>query len=99
LKLYWQSESPLPADYTTFVHLRNAAGENVAQKDRPPLNGAYPTSLWDPGEIIADEIIVPVPDDLPAGAYQLVVGMYDFNTGQRLVAPGNPANEVVLAGP
>ncbi|MBE7549491.1 MAG: hypothetical protein HS126_00235 [Anaerolineales bacterium] len=95
IKLYWRSEAPLPLDYTTFVHLRNAAGETVAQKDQPPLNGAYPTSLWDPGEIIADTITIPLPD-LPAGTYQLVAGLYDFNTGLRLAAPGSPANEVSL---
>jgi hypothetical protein len=98
LTLYWRSESPLPLDYTTFVHLRNEAGENVAQKDQPPLNGAYPTSLWDSGEIIADEIIIPLPDDLPEGMYQIVIGLYDFKTGQRLTVPEHPANEVVLTG-
>ncbi len=96
LRLYWQSEAVLPTDYTTFVHLRNAAGETVAQKDQPPLNGAYPTSLWEPGEIISDSLTIPLPPDLPAGDYQLVVGLYDFQTGQRLTVPGNPANEVNL---
>jgi 4-amino-4-deoxy-L-arabinose transferase-like glycosyltransferase len=96
LTLYWRSEAPLSIDYTTFVHLRNAANEIVAQQDQPPLNGAYPTSLWDPGEMIADEIIIPRPGDLPAGEYQLVVGMYDFHTSQRLTVPDNPANEVRL---
>ncbi|MBN1995577.1 MAG: glycosyltransferase family 39 protein [Anaerolineae bacterium] len=97
LILYWRSEAPLPVDYTTFVHLRNAANnEVVAQKDQPPLNGAYPTSLWDPGEIIADEIVIPLPAELPGGQYQLVLGMYDFQTGQRLAVSGNPANEVKL---
>jgi len=88
LKLYWRSESPLPIDYTTFVHVRNAAGETVAQKDQPPLDGAYPTSLWDPGEIIADELIIPLPDELPSGEYSLVIGLYDFTTGLRLPVPG-----------
>ena len=96
LTLYWRSESPLPLDYTTFVHLRNAAGEIVAQKDQPPLNGAYPTSLWDPGEIMADEIAVPVPPKLPTGEYSLVIGMYDFNTGIRLTVPDNPENSLIL---
>ncbi|HXV99654.1 MAG TPA: hypothetical protein VEC93_14625, partial [Anaerolineae bacterium] len=96
ITLYWRSDAPLPLDYTTFVHLRNAAGETVAQKDQPPLNGAYPTSLWDPGEIIADEITVSWPAKLPAGKYQLVVGLYDFQSGQRFTVPGNPANEISL---
>jgi hypothetical protein len=96
LTLYWRSEAPLMVDYTTFVHLRNGAGETVAQKDAPPLHGAYPTSLWDPGEMMIDKMIVPLPDHLAPGKYTLVVGMYDFQTGQRLAVPENPANEVYL---
>jgi hypothetical protein len=96
LTLYWRCESPPPLDYTAFVHVRNAAGETVAQKDQPPLNGIYPTSLWDPGEIIADTINVPLPALPPAGIYQIVTGLYDFQTGQRLAVPGNSANEVSL---
>jgi hypothetical protein len=96
LTLYWRSESPLPIDYTTFVHIRDAAGKTVAQKDQPPLNGAYPTSLWDPGETIADEITIPLPETLPAGSYQIVIGFYDFNTGQRLAVPNNPEDSFML---
>ena len=95
LKLYWRSEASLPLDYTVFVHVRNEAGETVAQKDQPPLQGAYPTSLWDPGEIIADEVMIPLPPDLQ-GDYEIVVGLYDFKTGVRLPVPGRPANEVSL---
>jgi hypothetical protein len=94
--VYWRSEAPLPLDYTTFVHVLNAAGETVAQKDQPPLNDAYPTSLWDLGEIIADTIDVPLPVDLPAGEYSLVIGMYDFNTGARLAIPDRPDNSLTL---
>ena len=96
LVLYWQPNGNLPIDYTTFVHLRDETGETIAQKDQPPLGGAYPTSLWDPGEIIADEIVIPLPPNLAAGEYQLVAGLYDFATFQRLPVPGNPASEVIL---
>jgi len=37
------------------VHLRNAAGETVAQADSPPQAGAYLTTCWDAGETIVDE--------------------------------------------
>lgn len=96
LTLYWRCETPPPLNYTTFVHIRNGANEIVAQKDQPPLNGAYPTSVWDPGEIVADEITLPLPVVPPAGTYQVVVGLYDIQTGQRLTVPGNPGNEVKL---
>jgi hypothetical protein len=94
--LYWRCESPLPLDYTTFVHVRNAAGETVAQKDQPPLQGAYPTSLWSPGEIIADKLDLALPGDLPAGTYSLVVGWYDATTGARLPVPDQTDNSMTL---
>ncbi len=96
ITLYWRAESILPVDYTTFVHLRNAAGEVVAQKDGQPLNGAYPTSLWEMGEIIADKITIPMPTHLSAGKYSVVIGMYNLATGARLVVPDSADNSVVL---
>ncbi len=96
LTLYWRAEAQLSLNYTTFVHLYDATGEIVAQKDQLPLNGPYPTSLWYPGEIIADEIVVYLPAEPPSGTHQLVIGMYDWQTGQRLIVPGHPANEVKL---
>ncbi len=95
LKLYWRADRLPAADYTVFLHLRNAAGETVAQKDQPPLAGAYPTSLWDADEIIADEINLSVAD-VPPGEYTPVVGLYNFVDGVRLTVPGIPANEISL---
>jgi hypothetical protein len=96
LTLYWQVEAPLDKEYTTFVHLRNPAGETIAQQDQLPLKGAYPTSLWEPGEIIADEIMLSLPGELLETGYSIVAGLYDFETGQRLAVPGSPDNEVIL---
>ncbi len=95
LTLYWQALTAPAIDYTVFAHLRNAAGETVAQKDSPPTGGAYPTSLWDANEIIKDEITISLENVTP-GRYDLVVGMYDFQTGLRLAVPGNPNSEIVL---
>jgi hypothetical protein len=84
--LYWRCDARLPVDYTTFVHVRRAAqaGEILAQMDRPPAEGRYPTSLWDPGEVIRDVVRVPLPPGMPPGEYEIVAGLYDFTTGQRL---------------
>ncbi len=89
LVLYWQALKTINTDYTVFVHVRNAAGEVVAQKDSPPAGGAYPTRLWDAGEIIRDEVSVPL-EHLAPGEYEVVVGMYDFITGLRLAVEGSP---------
>jgi hypothetical protein len=95
LTLYWQALSPIETDYTVFAHVRNSAQEKVAQKDSPPVGGAYPTSLWDPGEIIKDEIEIPL-NQLQPGVYDLVVGLYDFTTGLRLPVVGSPDGTILL---
>jgi hypothetical protein len=91
LTLYWRNDARLPADFTTFVHVRDSTGQAtgrsgtiVAQMDSPPAGGAYPTSLWDPGEIIRDPIQIAIPPEAPGGEYDIVVGLYDLASGRRL---------------
>lgn len=48
-----------------------------------PVNGKYPTRIWDANEQIADAYSIAL-DDLPAGTWRIVVGMYAPNTGERL---------------
>jgi 4-amino-4-deoxy-L-arabinose transferase-like glycosyltransferase len=81
LRTFWQVEQPFSADYFIFVHVLNAAGQTVAQRDAPPWQGRFPTSSWRAGALIADVNDVPLPADLPAGDYTLVVGMFDPASG------------------
>lgn len=84
LRLYWQALSKMDRDYTVFVHLTDKEGQILAQWDSQPCGGAYPTSLWDRGEVVKDEHELPLPADMPAGEYQIAVGMYLLETMQRL---------------
>ena len=85
VSLQWWAASELELDYTVFIHLRDPlTGDNVAQGDGPPLMGWYPTSDWIAGEAVFDNHIFSLPDQIPAGAYDLVAGWYDPATGQRL---------------
>lgn len=95
ITLYWQALSQPLLDYTVFTHLRSVAGGIVAQQDSPPAGGVYPTGLWDSGEIIQDKLQLPLAK-LPPGHYELVVGMYDPATGNRLAVTGSPDNALVL---
>lgn len=81
--LYWQCRARAKTDYTVFVHLLDAAGNIVAQRDAPPRAGTYPTSIWDVGEIIPDEYTLPIPADA-RGPFSLAIGMYAPLTQQRL---------------
>jgi hypothetical protein len=93
LKLIWQTNAIPPTDYTVFVHLVDPDGNLIAQADSPPANGAYPTSLWDVGEIIVDEHEI---SDLPPGHYTLQIGLYQPGTGERLPVAGSPDGSVQL---
>jgi hypothetical protein len=83
----------LPADYTVFVHLRNTEGTTVAQRDRQPLDGAYPTSQWLPGETVIDPISMPLPKNLPSGQYVLYIGLYRLDTLERLTVTNDATGE------
>ena len=70
-----------------FVHLLDPAGTIWGQGDGPPVGGFYPTSAWDPGEVVVDERLVTVDAGAPLGVYQLAVGLYELSTGMRLSTP------------
>jgi hypothetical protein len=83
LTLYWQAEMPDDVDYTVFAHLLDEAGQLVTGRDNQPVNGNYPTGIWEPGEIIPDAYTFNT-SDLAPGTYQLEIGMYVLTTGERL---------------
>ena len=82
ITLAWQALTPIEIDYTVFIHLLGTEASPIAQADRPP--GGYPTSDWQPGEIVVDTFVVDLPPDLPPGTYALHTGMYDLTTLERL---------------
>jgi hypothetical protein len=86
LTLSWETLAPADADYTVLVHLMDEQGHPLAQADGQPLGGAYPTTLWDAGERIADERLIALGTDIPPGEYRLAVGWYLLATGERLPA-------------
>jgi len=87
--LHWQCLHPPGDDYTVFVHLLDASDQVVAQHDGQPLGGTYPTSVWDAGEIVADQHLLTLPVDRPPGDYRLRAGLYLLETGQRLQVEGD----------
>jgi hypothetical protein len=89
LTLYWQALDRIDEDYTVFTHLLDSEGQLRAQKDSPPVNGLLPTSGWEVGDIIQDRYIIPLGPELPPGKYQLEIGMYQLETGQRLKVRGS----------
>ncbi|MCY3779451.1 MAG: hypothetical protein OXG78_03995 [Chloroflexi bacterium] len=90
LRHYWRAESPTDSQRHVYNHLLDRQGEIVAQADYVPLwDDRRPTSTWDdPDEILLGrEFVLSTPDDLPPATYQLVSGLYNPDTWQRLLSP------------
>ncbi len=84
IRLYWRAEAEFAENYAAFIHLIGPDGLLYGQVDQTPGAGAFPTTGWLPGEYITDEYAIPLAENAPSGAYQIEIGMYNANTGQRL---------------
>jgi hypothetical protein len=84
VSLFWETKQPITEDYVVFAHLLDEKGQIKAQSDSAPRAGAYPTTWWQPRQIIEDVHQIVLPEDLSGGVYQLVVGLYRSEDGTRL---------------
>jgi len=96
--LYWNARQTPDKNYRVFVHLLDAEGQIVAQHDGTPGDGELPALGWLPGEYVADTHRLAWPSALPAGAYRLLVGLYDPATRQRLGEPVLLDTPVTVSG-
>jgi 4-amino-4-deoxy-L-arabinose transferase-like glycosyltransferase len=94
VKLYWQTDTIVPTNYTVFVQLLTPDNRVISQSDSTPALGERPTAGWVMDEVISDRHSLPLAEPLPSGPVRLVTGMYNPVTGQRLPLV-NEAGEVV----
>jgi hypothetical protein len=83
--LWWTAEKVPPLDYSVSVFLLDQAGKLVAQQDGPPLEGASPTSAWQPGALKFDLHHLALPTALAPGSYQLGLKVYWYGDRQPLL--------------
>jgi 4-amino-4-deoxy-L-arabinose transferase-like glycosyltransferase len=87
MTLYWQAMQHPELDYSVFVHVINEAGELVTQSDTGlGSDRNYPSSAWWAKDIVPSQHTLVVSPDLPAGAYEIRVGVYFWADGARLPA-------------
>ena len=57
----------------------------VGQLDIKPAQGTRPTNLWEPGETLADNYVIPLSDSLSTeDSHRLIIGFYRLSDFQRL---------------
>ena len=86
ITLYWQALKVMDNDWSVFVHLMDEDGFLVGQRDSYPGLGLLPTSMMNPNQTVADRYVVPIPSTAYAPTrLKTVVGLYDYDTAERLV--------------
>ena len=100
LTLFWQCLESMNQDYTVFTHLVGEDKRIWGQKDNRPVDGFYPTTGWEPGEIVRDQYDLVISPEAPPGYYWLEIGMYLAERGERLAALKDgvplPDNRILL---
>ncbi|MGD1991562.1 MAG: glycosyltransferase family 39 protein [Anaerolineae bacterium] len=97
----WQAVAPMEEDYTVFVHLVGRDNTRVGERHTYPGLGRLPTSLWPVGQAFCDVYRLQVAAGAAAPElYDLVIGLYHADSGERLAArraDGSPVGLPVAA--
>jgi hypothetical protein len=96
LEMMARALQPLDRDYSVFIHLYDASrlntGEAPLSQSDSQLCPSHPTSLWHTQESVAQNFVLPIPADLPAGDYVIAFGVYDSGTLARLPVTAPPGS-------
>ncbi|MBN1813298.1 MAG: hypothetical protein JXA14_15790 [Anaerolineae bacterium] len=100
MTLAWEPMVELNDRYVAFVHLISFDGSLVAQHDGALVGKRILPSAWPPGTVFSYPVTLELPDDLPAGDYRLVAGVYLWPELERLPVlsdvPGAENNGIEL---
>jgi hypothetical protein len=87
LSLLWQASPDFDGESLVVVaQLLDEEGKVVASLEEEPLRGRYPTTSWQPRELVRDRHVLTVPQGTPPGQYELIVGLYPLPDRTRLRA-------------
>ncbi len=85
LTLYYEPLVALAENYTAFVHLLGAEQEAVwGQRDSEPCQRCYPTSAWQLGEVVRDQVELTLSAEAVPGVANLQMGFYLWPEMQQL---------------
>jgi hypothetical protein len=80
VRLYWRAHAAIGFDWSVSLRptvdgqlLSDATGDIVLQDQKHPVYGAYPTSRWRAGEVVADDYRLALPPGPAPDGLQIVV--------------------------
>lgn len=96
LRVYLRVQKPLRGTYKAFLHIDGDGKRYNA--DHTPALGKYPLNLWQPGDVVVDEVVVTLEPNFTPGQYWAYFGF--FQDSKRLsVTEGKEQDDRVVLGP
>jgi hypothetical protein len=84
LTLFWRAESDLDEDYFVLLQLQAEDGTNWTLQRERPVSGSYPTTLWEQGDVMREQLDAHIPADVLSGRYALMVSLADAESGEEM---------------
>jgi len=84
--VYWRALQDLDTNYSIFLHLDTPTGQTLATVDEVDPE-FIPTRNWPPTMYLRNVLKLTVPSDIPPIRYDLTVGAYNRQNGERLALP------------
>jgi len=83
--LRWRARALIEGDYSLFAHLLDQDQNRLTQHDELLVGSSHqPSSLWVPGDESDVRFLMTIPANAPAGDFDLVVGVYEVESADRL---------------
>ncbi len=89
VSLYWQALAKPASDYRISLFFTDSAGNVWGELLRHPLDGDYPTTLWQKAEAVRDRFDLLIAPSASPGIHRLWVRLYDPTTQTYLPIEGS----------
>ncbi len=90
ISLYWKALKKPTRNWKIFVHV-DGSGSRI-HGDHEPVEGLYPPTNWNPGDIVRDVYTTDVKSEKASGRYTVWAGLYSGDT-RAAVKVGDKDNE------
>ncbi len=93
---YWRVIGKAPTGYQIFVHI-DGYGLRI-NGDHVPVEGRYPTRLWQKGDVVVDRQSIRVPPNFRGGEHPIYVGLFKGSKRLRIRSGPQDGDDRLRAG-